>query len=62
MRVIVDRELCAGCGECEDICPAVFVISDGIAKVRLDPIPPAYQQACRESLKACPVEAIKTEE
>lgn len=58
MKVRVDPDLCAGCGVCEDICPAVFIVQDAIAKVRINPIPPDQETACREAAKGCPVDAI----
>ncbi len=58
MKVRVDADLCAGCGVCEDLCPAVFIVQDAIAKVRVNPVPPEQEQACREAVQGCPVDAI----
>lgn len=59
MRPIVDRDLCIGCGLCEDTCPEVFAIGeDGIAYVIDEqPAPETYPdiEACVE---LCPVAAI----
>jgi len=55
---MVDEGICAGCGECADICPAVFEMEDGLAKVKVDPVPKADEEACRAAVAACPVEAI----
>ncbi len=62
MRAIVDAELCTGCGVCEDICPEVFGLEDDLAKVKLDPVPAENEEACREALDSCPVEAISAAE
>ena len=59
MKPIVDRDLCIGCGLCEDICPEVFELrDDGLAYVIAEePGPELY--GCTEDAEAsCPVDAI----
>ncbi|GAH99283.1 unnamed protein product, partial [marine sediment metagenome] len=34
MKAVVDKDLCTGCGLCEDTCPEVFEVKDGIAIVK----------------------------
>ena len=34
MRVWVDQDLCTGDGLCEELCPSVFVLHDGISYVQ----------------------------
>ncbi len=63
MKVIVDQDLCIGCGVCEGICPEVFSLAnEPYAEVLLDPIPEEYQELCRQAAADCPSEAIKIEE
>lgn len=63
MKVIVDEEKCMGCGVCESTCPEVFEMGDdNKAKVKLDPVPPALAESCREATQGCPEEAIRIEE
>ena len=63
MKVIVDKDLCIGCGVCEGLCPEVFSLAnEPYAEVLLDPIPEEFQEACRQSAADCPSEAIKVEE
>ena len=63
MKAIVDADACIGCGLCEETCPEVFVMNDqDIAEVKLDPVPPDVQDACREAAEGCPSDAIKIEE
>jgi ferredoxin len=58
LKATVDEDLCSGCGPCEDICPEVFAIVDGISKVKLSPVPPGLHAKCREAAENCPIEAI----
>jgi ferredoxin len=62
MQAKVDESLCCGCGPCEDICPEVFEIVDGIAKVKVKSVPPASEAKCREAEENCPTEAITIED
>jgi ferredoxin len=62
MKAKVDEDLCCGCGPCEEICPEVFKIEDGVAKVQADPVPPDVEATCREAMENCPTEAIAIEE
>lgn len=59
MKAVVDRDLCIGCGLCEQTCPEVFRLGeDGIAYV-IDEDPPAETYPDIEgSAELCPVEAI----
>jgi ferredoxin len=64
MKVRIDKDLCTGCGSCEEVCPEVFEVAGDIALNRLgEPtdIPQEYVNACMEAADACPVEAIIVE-
>lgn len=59
MKPIVDRDLCIGCGVCEETCPEVFRIGDdGISIVIVDSIDPDLYGSVRDCVDLCPVEAI----
>jgi len=54
----VDETLCVGCGLCEQACPEVFKIEDGIAKVKAAS---CATHDAKEVAEQCPVQAIITE-
>ena len=46
MKVIVNDETCIGCGLCEQTCPSVFRLEDGVAKAAADPVPAEADASC----------------
>ena len=62
MKALVDKDLCTGCGLCEDTCPEVFEMDDEMAKVIVDEVPAEAEETCQEAVESCPVEAISIEE
>jgi ferredoxin len=58
----VDESLCTGCGPCEDICPQVFHITEGVSKVQTNPVPSDVEDSCREAMEQCPTNAISIEQ
>ena len=60
MKAVVDKDLCSGCGTCEEICPEVFRLNDeGISEVigSCDDV-----DCCEEAAESCPEEAITIED
>jgi ferredoxin len=62
MKAKVDQATCTGCGLCEDTCPEVFGLDGDTAKVKVDSVPAKLEDACREAMDGCPVEAISIED
>jgi len=62
MKASVDRDLCIGCGPCEEICPEVFHIEDDCAVVICDEVPKDAEESCRQAASDCPTSAISIEE
>lgn len=63
MKAKVDKDLCAGTGLCEEICPKVFKVNDeGISEVQVDEVPEDLQDSCREAADSCPTTAIEIED
>jgi len=59
-KVKVNQDTCIGCGSCASICPKVFVVQDGKAKViNAEGDSEANIQMAIDS---CPVTAISWEE
>ena len=58
-RFYVDKE-CIACDACMRSAPENFEImtDDGHAFVKKQPANPAEEDACREAMEGCPVEAI----
>ena len=61
MKVVVDKDLCTGCGLCADTCPEVFEMKDDIAIVKVSKVPDDLIESCKEAVDGCPVEAITYE-
>ena len=59
MQAVVDRDLCIGCGLCEQTCPEVFSLGeDGLAYVINDDPPEETYPDIEGSMELCPVSAI----
>lgn len=57
MKIVIDRDLCIGCGNCESIAPDVFRLDDeGLAEVIN--AAGADEDTIREAAESCPENAI----
>lgn len=62
MNVRVNEDKCIGCGNCAEVCPAVFHLDEGIGKaVVVDPDGCDFAGCCEAAEENCPVEAITLE-
>lgn len=63
MKVKIDKELCTGCGLCEETCPDIFKLDEDediaiVTKTDYD----EYDEECiQEAVESCPSEAITTD-
>ena len=62
MKAKIDEDLCTACELCVDTCPDVFEMSEDIAVVTVDVIPPDAEECAKEAAEDCPAEAIIIEE
>lgn len=63
MNIYVDQEACISCGRCEEICPAVFHLSEVTGKSEvIDAEACEYAGCCEAAEENCPVDAIRLEE
>lgn len=60
MKVIVDPDICLGCGVCESIAPDIFSLGDEVyALVIMNPVPEQMRDVVDEAIAECPEEAIR---
>lgn len=63
MRVLTDRNLCLGAGQCVKTAAQVFDQDDhALVELRMSLIPEALQAAVREAVLLCPSGAISVGE
>lgn len=59
MKLIVDKNVCIGCGACQAICPDIFEIEeDGLATAKNN-INENNKEDAIDAKEGCPVAAIK---
>ena len=61
MKVVVDKDLCTGCGLCADTCSDMFEMQENLAIVKVSDVPVSAEVCTKQAAADCPVEAIKVE-
>lgn len=62
MTIVVDEEMCIGCGLCAETCPDVFrMTSGGVAEAYAE-VSPDLSGCAGDAQENCPVSAIHLEE
>lgn len=60
MKLVVDKDICIGCGACAAICPDVFEIDDeGLATSIASEVSEDVMDDAIDAKEGCPVDAIK---
>jgi ferredoxin len=54
--------MCSGTGLCEQTCPEVFELKEGISTVKVNEVPSHAEESCLEAADGCPTEAISIEQ
>lgn len=65
MKVKVDQGKCIGCGLCyNSVAPQIFSVSEesGKSEVAKQPETPEEEQAAKDAIESCPVQAIQEDE
>jgi len=63
VEVIIDEDVCIGCGNCEEVCPAVFHLNEETEKAEvIDSEACEFVGCCEAAEENCPVEAITLKE
>jgi ferredoxin len=61
MKAVVEEDLCIGSGNCEETCPAVFKVVDGVSQVQVEAVPEAEEKNVKAAVDGCPSGAISVE-
>lgn len=62
MQVIVNQDLCIGCGICANMCPSCFQMKDDMKSYVVEDSDCSAEECCEQATSACPVQAIEISE
>jgi ferredoxin len=57
--VKVNRKKCIGCGMCQSLCPEVFELEEGKARVKDNVDVKKYKDCIEKAKENCPMQAIE---
>ena len=59
MSVVIDEDACIGCGNCAEVCPAVFHLNEETGKAEvMDEEACEFAGCCEAAAENCPQAAI----
>ncbi len=61
-RVVVDQEVCIGCGTCAGLCPDIFELDEAEGKSHVIMPEGGDEECINEAIESCPVSAISWQE
>jgi ferredoxin len=61
MKASVDESLCIGSANCQETCPAVFKVVDGLSRVQVEVVPKEQEANAKKAMDGCPTGAISVE-
>jgi ferredoxin len=60
MRIVVDRDLCSGHAQCEEVAPDIFKVDDdGLLVVLVESPDEGARPRVEEAERRCPAEALR---
>ena len=58
LRVVIDRDLCVGFGDCVDVAPAAFTLDGENVAVFTSEADSTHRDVLLQACRACPVDAL----
>lgn len=58
LRVVIDRDLCVGFGDCVDVAPSAFTLDADSVAVFTSEADRTHRDILVEACRACPVDAL----
>jgi len=59
MKLVINKDVCIGCGTCVSVCGEVFELGDDTkSQIKKDAELAKNEQCIKEAIDACPVQAI----
>ena len=62
MKVVVNEDVCLGCGLCAGMCDSVFKMNDAGKSEVIKEVEDGEKDAVQNAIDSCPVSAISSEE